>query len=171
MPRMSIEDLFTLKIAQTWQEVPHGIQRLRVQNMRSWGHRHCRSHAGKPLKNRKIRKKNLYFFYALFFYPWKLFFEKFQSMQNSIAIMHHKYLFFCLFCRFTEQKSNLPATFANCNSVTKIHWFAIFSNIQEKDHFGAKIANPVSLQLTGSKNTSRKSIRILQPPNPSWNHW
>ena len=105
-------------------------------------------------KNQKINKKFLlilYFFYGLFFF--KLFFEKFQSMQNSNLQLCITNIFFCLFCRFTEQKSNLPATFANCNSVTKIHWFAIFSNIQEKDHFGAKIANPVSLQLTGSKNT------------------
>ena len=74
MPRMSIEDLFTLKIAQTWQEVPHGIQRLRVQNMRSWGHRHCRSHAGKPLKKiGKSKKKNslCYFIFSTDYFFWR----------------------------------------------------------------------------------------------------
>ena len=164
MPRLSIEDLFTLKIAQTWQEVPHGIQRLRVQNMRSWGHRHCRSHAGKPFKKSENQNKKSLFFLRIIFLSVKIVLWKIPKYANYCN--YASQIFFCLFCRFTEQKSNLPATFANCNSVTKIHWFAIFSNIQEKDHFGAKIVNPVSLQLTGSKNTSRKSIRILQPPNP-----
>ena len=118
-------------------------------------------------KNQKINKKFLlilYFFYGLLFFNCSL--KNSEVCKILICNYASQIFFFCLFCRFTEQKSNLPATFANCNSVTKIHWFAIFSNIQEKDHFGAKIANLVSLQLTGSKNTSRKSIRILQPPNP-----